>query len=161
MAKRRRGAEEERLRAAIGKWVRPDGVRSEHKRNKTVAEAIGRPASWVTEYINGQNHANLDTSLALMRFLGWSVEDDLSALVTRDIDPGLLLRLQDKGMAARVRTLLASLPTLEELLTHPPLPKPGQVQSRPSGPKRAQRAAAHTKHRASPHRSSARGKTGT
>lgn len=78
---RRRGELEEKLRAAVGRYVRPDGLRSEAGRNKAVAEAIGRPPSWVTEYINGENHANLDTSLALMRCLGWSLARDLKDVV--------------------------------------------------------------------------------
>jgi hypothetical protein len=56
----------------------PDG---EARRGATarLAKQIHRPANFITEYKQGRTHANLDTSIALMRALGWRPEDLLSA----------------------------------------------------------------------------------
>lgn len=120
---RRRGDLEERLRAAVKVYVRgPEGDRSYQGRNKKVATAIGRPESWVTEYINGENHANLDTSLALMRFLGWSLTADLSGASGPSLDPELIAQLQDAETAERVRRFVALQAELQAVLVQmPPL----------------------------------------
>lgn len=103
---RRRGELEERLRTAIAKYVRPDGGRSGGGRNKALADYLGRPASWVTEYIDGENHANLDTSLALMRFLDWTLTENLKGVVVPNLDPRFLDAMRDERLAGVVSDLL-------------------------------------------------------
>lgn len=101
MPRRRRGILEERLRAEIARRVR--GHKGE---NKHLAEALGRPPSWVTEYIDGENHANLDTSLALMRYVGWSLDAELKNALQPDIDPDLLAALRNEDVVTVVTDLL-------------------------------------------------------
>lgn len=72
MAGRKRGPLEEKLWKSIIKEVR--GRRG---KNKEVAAAIGRTPQWVSEYMGGRQHANLDTALGLMRYLGWTVDKEL------------------------------------------------------------------------------------
>lgn len=72
MPKRRGGPLEERLRRAVAAFTRQRGT------GGAVAAAIGRPSSWLSEYKQGFNHAGLDTSIALMRVIGWRSEDLLS-----------------------------------------------------------------------------------
>jgi hypothetical protein len=43
-----------------------------------LAKQIQRPVNFVTEYKQARVHANLDTSIALMRALGWRAEELLS-----------------------------------------------------------------------------------
>lgn len=116
MARRRQGKLEERLRAGITAQVR-----GRQGKNKELAEQIGRPGSWVSEYMGGENHASLDTSLALMRFLGWRLNEDLTDFVvdqtiteraadhvsgTKGVDPIIARAVSDPATAVQAKAFL-------------------------------------------------------
>lgn len=138
MPRRRRGVLEERLRAEIARRVR--GHKGENKR---LAEVLGRPPSWVTEYIDGENHANLDTSLVLMRYVGWSLDAELKDAVRPDIDPDVLAALGNEDVVTVVTDLLrltrrpealatvvATVRVTADLLGAPKSPAPTGVSAR-------------------------------
>lgn len=100
MARRRAGHLEEVLRDAVGRFVR--GKRG---RSQQLADYLKRPSSWVTEYLDRQNHANLDTSLALMRFIGWRVDVELASFSPPPIDPDVLDALREPELVAALRAL--------------------------------------------------------
>lgn len=100
---RRRGELEEKLRSAVIAYVRGKETRAQDGRNKEIAERIGRPPSWLTEYMDGENHANLDTSLALMRAIGWTVNENLAELISSEIEPEVLNALRDPQVSDLIR----------------------------------------------------------
>lgn len=95
MPKRRHGPLEERLRKAVAAFTKPRGAAVRF------AALIGRPASWVTEYKQGSNHASLDTSVAIMRAIGWRAEDVLAADPIDEDALTLLSRIQALDPAPR------------------------------------------------------------
>jgi hypothetical protein len=64
---------------------------------REVATAIGRQPSWITGYKLRENHANLDTSVALMRAIGWTPEDVLSSEPIDEEALTLLAQIRDLG----------------------------------------------------------------
>lgn len=132
MPKRRFSEIDERLRAAVDALATVD-----HGANKRVAERIGRPAPWLTEYRHRTAFPDLETFLALMRAVGWTLTNDLrgvleppTGLVSRHkqelID--ILRELDDADVGAvllpMVRSLArqASVPTTEQPRESAPLP---------------------------------------
>lgn len=138
---RKRGDLEEKLRAEVRRFVRPDGVRAEQGRNQAIAKTIKKPASWVTEYINGRNHANLDVSVALMSALGV----ELSDLLGRTQRPDPLPRHPELDAyealnAAGRRLALGHMQMLRD--SFPRVPQPGsdeQTTRMPEGKERKER----------------------
>lgn len=135
MAKRRYGPLEERLRAAVDALV--GGSRG---RNQEVAAKIDRPPSWLTVYRGGRTHANLDTSLALMRVLGWALTEDLRDATAPAVDPDLLLKLTDSKNAEQVRAFLELPAPMRAALilmpTHLATADSGHTPIRSAGPTR-------------------------
>src|SRR5688572_12029670 len=101
--KRRSGPLEERLRRAVAEFTKPRGAAVRF------AKLIDRPPSWLTEYKQGENHASLDTSVALMRAIGWRLEDVLSP---EPLDPdALTLLAQIQGLEPEPRALILEMVT--------------------------------------------------
>lgn len=109
MPKRRRGRLEEELRRAI--TIR---VRGHRGQNKALAKFMDRPQSWVSEYMAGLNHANLDTSLGLMRYLGWSLSEDLGEVVT-PADDDLAQAMNDPEIVRLAKRLSRAEPSVRQL----------------------------------------------
>src|SRR5262245_7093043 len=92
------GPLEEGLRREVEKRLE-SGERGARSR---LAQQLGKPGSWVTEYVQRLRRANLDTSLELMRFVGWRVPDTLRktadpiANVPRDEQQAALLRAWER-----------------------------------------------------------------
>jgi hypothetical protein len=95
VSRRRGGPLEDRLRRAVALYVSRRGAAQE------LAAQIGRPPSWITEYKQGTNHANLDTSIALMRAIGWRPEDVLSSGPIDEEALTLLARIRELGEEER------------------------------------------------------------
>jgi len=112
--------------------VRGSDNRSYYGRNKALADAIGRPPSWVTEYINGENHANLDTSVALMRYLGWSLAENLSEVSDPPVPGDLAIALRDAETAEQVRAFLALPAHFRQILVAMPVPGTPHTPARPA-----------------------------
>lgn len=64
---RHRGKLEDRLREAVRARITGRGAKA------ALARAIGKPQSFVTEYLQKKQHANLDTSVALAKAYGFSL----------------------------------------------------------------------------------------
>lgn len=106
---RKRGPLEERLwRAVILE------IRGHRGRNKEVAAYIGRTSQWVSEFMSGRQYANLDTALALMRYLGWSLNVELRQVVV-SASPEVLAACRDPEMLTLVSWLTKAKPEERKL----------------------------------------------
>lgn len=105
MGRRRRSvlpehsAQQERLRTAVRRYVK--GHRGQ---NKKVAELLRRPASFVTEYMDGEYQPNLDESLLLMRYLGWTLDKQLTEVLPPP-DAELVAALHDPEVLTLAKAL--------------------------------------------------------
>jgi hypothetical protein len=102
MAKRR-GAIAERLRAFVGAHVSRRGDKTQ------LAAAIGRPESFVTDYIAGRRRASLDDAVAIARYFRISLSDVVGDLPTWPQDALEILELWDTvphGMKPALRGML-------------------------------------------------------
>ena len=93
----------ERLRRAV-----IDLVRGKRGMNRALADAIGRTATYVSEFMKGDQRADLDTALAIMQWVGWTVDDAMRAMPRPDPDPMLPLQraLYERDIADAVSALI-------------------------------------------------------
>lgn len=96
---RKRGPLEERLRGAVRKQI----VRRGDKRR--LADAIGEDPGFVTNYLEGKEHANLDKTVAIAKHYKFSLRmlTGLEAFPVRDQETAELLTLWEDVTSPEIR----------------------------------------------------------
>lgn len=120
---RHRGKLEERLRDAVAARIRMRGDAAE------LARAIDKPQSFVTEYLAGAQHANLDTSIALAKYYGFSLRmlTGLDDYPVHDAEIGALVEAYKGARSSELRdAALRILGAPGIALTKPALKSPPQ-----------------------------------